>query len=79
MGLFDAIQDRLGMIDPGEDHLSGHGFNPSACTGCEYRDTSHPDYPCTLCGCSTLPLAPMDVSNSPPESCVRLDAHEEGS
>lgn len=78
MGLFDAIQDRLNMIDPSEEHLNDHGFNPGVCSGCEYRDTSHADKPCTLCGCSTLPLAPMDLEGAPPASCIRLDAHEEG-
>lgn len=78
MGLLDNVRDRLNMIDTAEEHLHGHGFRPSACRGCEYRDTSQPDRPCTLCGCGTTPLAPMDLGNAPPVSCVRLGGHARG-
>lgn len=78
MGLLDTVRDRLDMIDTTEEHLHGHGFDPAACGGGEYRDTSQPDKPCTLCGCPTTPLAPMDLGDAPPASCARLDEHARG-
>lgn len=75
MGLFDSLRERAGMVDRTEDHLDGHGFDPDVCVGCENRDTSHADRPCTLCGCPTVAFGPMDLSDAPPESCIRLDGH----
>ena len=68
MGLFDKITD----IDTSEDHLWGHGFDRSTCEGCPHN-TGGKVPTCDLCGC---PLFNLDKTGAPPESCIRLDAHE---
>ena len=67
-----GLRDKLSDIDPGEDHLWGHGFDRDACAGCPHRKGGTVPT-CGLCGC---PLFNLDKTGAPPASCPKLDDHE---
>lgn len=68
-----SLRDKLSDIDLGEDHLWGHGFDRSKCKGCPHRVGGKVPT-CDTCGC---PLFNLDKTGAPPESCIRLDEHED--
>lgn len=83
MGLFDDVEDAFDDVkgiandaDLSESHLKGHGFDPSVCDSCPHQEGEKIPR-CGLCGCPTTPTAPMNLMGAPPESCPKLDEHEE--
>lgn len=79
MGLFDDVGDKLADIDFDEPHLWGHGFDPGVCEGCPAHETDGPGpNTCGQCGCPTSAMAPMNLADAPPESCLRLPEHADG-
>lgn len=50
------------------------GFHPGVCTGCPHRG-GPPLEPCGLCGCPTIPGAPLDRLGMVPEGCPRIEEH----
>lgn len=62
------------MVDFSVDHLNGHGFDPSVCADCPKKEGGVVST-CGLCGCPVGRGMPMDLKNSPPENCVRLEEH----
>lgn len=76
MSLFDDVMDYAGTVDPSEEKLIGHGFDPGVCLGCPHRMDDTRGAPCDLCGCPTVEGLLMDRLDAPPESCIRLEEHE---
>ena len=73
--VFDSIKDaadKITDVDPTESHEYGHGFDRSACEGCEHKKEGTPET-CGICGC---PLFNLDKTSSPPSGCPKLDEHE---
>lgn len=64
------------MVDFGEPHEWGNGFDSSVCEDCPHREKNALGLSvCGLCGCPTGSGMPMSVTGAPPESCPRLDEH----
>lgn len=79
MGIFEDAFDFVEDVDFSEEHLWGHGFDKRAF----YGDATTPECPhlksgkVDTCGCCGCPITNLDLSGAPPESCPRLDMHED--
>lgn len=62
------------MVDLGEDHEWGHGFDRRVCEGCPHKEEGGLMDKCGICGC---PLGNLDREEAPPTSCPRLDDHHD--